>query len=65
MAASRNISYFLRNVQLLLKDINERLHLTDIFCVTASRNISCIFRNVRLLLKDIKKNERLFLNIRF
>ena len=55
VAASENISYFLRNVQLLLKDINKRLLLKETVqlllnkfilvedCVAASTNISMFF----------------------
>ena len=52
MAASEYISCFLKNVRLLLKDINERLLLkrkcaADIFyvedCMTASIKISMFF----------------------
>ena len=61
VAALRCISMFLKNMRLLLKDINERLllkenkqrivllYLED--CVAASRNIAMFLMSVRLLLK--------------
>ena len=67
MAASGNISYFLMNVRLLLKDINVRLLLKEnvlIFCVcvAASKCISMFF-NERAAASEkiLRKNVRLLL----
>ena len=57
VAASGNISSFLMNVRLLLKDINVRLILKEsvplifFLCVAASGNISMFLMNMGLLLK--------------
>ena len=78
VAASKNILCFLRNVRLLLKDINVRLLLKEnvqlfFWCVAASRNISMFFkRTCGCFWKDIndcfwnllkEKNVRLLLRI--
>ena len=68
MAASGNISYFLMNVRLLLKDINVRLLLKEnvqlifFICVAASKCISMFF-NERAAASEkiLRKNVRLLL----